>query len=72
MSIATEIERLQTAKADIKAAIENKGVTVGDGTIDTYAQKIGEISSGNYELYVGTAKQNITMLNLLKQGKLIK
>lgn len=46
MSIATEIERLQTAKADIKAAIENKGVTVGDGTIDTYAEKIGEISGG--------------------------
>ena len=49
MSIATEIERLQTAKADIKAAIEEKGVTVGDGTIDTYAQKIGEISSGDYK-----------------------
>ena len=44
MSIATEIERLQTAKANIKAAIENKGVTVGDGTIDNYAEKIGEIS----------------------------
>ena len=46
MSIATEIQRLQTAKADIKSAIENKGVTVGDGTIDTYAEKIGEISVG--------------------------
>ena len=46
MSIATQIERLQTAKADIKAAIENKGVTVGDGTIDTYAEKISEISGG--------------------------
>ena len=50
MSIATEIERLQTAKADIKSAIENKGVTVGDGTIDTYAEKIGEIEvGGDYE-----------------------
>ena len=46
MSIATEIERLQTAKANIKNAIEQKGVTVGDGTIDTYAEKIGEISGG--------------------------
>lgn len=46
MSIANEIQRLQSAKADIKSAIENKGVTVGDGTIDTYAQKISEISSG--------------------------
>lgn len=46
MSIAQEIQRLQSAKADIKSAIEQKGVTVGDGTIDTYADKIGEISSG--------------------------
>ena len=46
MSIATEIQRLQTAKNDIKTAIENKGVTVGDGLIDTYAEKINEISSG--------------------------
>lgn len=44
--IATEIKRIQDAKADIKTAIENKGVTVGDGTIATYAEKIGEISSG--------------------------
>lgn len=52
MSIATEIQRLQSAKTDIKTAIENKGVTVGDGTIDTYAEKISEISvggSGDYE-----------------------
>ena len=47
MSIAEEILRIQTAKADIKTAIENKGVTVGDGTIDTYAEKINEISGGD-------------------------
>ena len=46
MSVADEIIRLQTAKADIKTAIEEKGVMVGDGTIDTYAEKIAEISSG--------------------------
>ena len=46
MSIATEIQRLQTAKANIKTAIENKGVIVGDGTIDIYAEKIGEILGG--------------------------
>jgi hypothetical protein len=46
MSIANEIQRLQSAKADIKSAIEEKGVTVGDGTVDTYAEKIGEISVG--------------------------
>lgn len=46
MSIATEIQRLQTAKADIKSAIEEKGVTVGDGTIDTYATLISQITGG--------------------------
>ena len=46
MSIADEITRLQNAKASIKTAIENKGVTVGDGTIDTYASKIDEITTG--------------------------
>ena len=50
MSIATEIQRLQSTKTAIKSAIENKGVTVGDGTIDTYAAKIDETDhadSGN-------------------------
>ena len=42
------------AKADIKAAIEQKGVTVGDGTIDTYSEKIGEISSGGGDSYYDT------------------
>lgn len=45
-TLSSEIARLTQAKADIKAAIEAKGVTVGNGTIDTYASKIGEISSG--------------------------
>ncbi len=46
MSIATEIQRLRTAKEDIKTAIEEKGVEVGDGLIDTYAEKIKEITGG--------------------------
>ena len=51
MSIATEIERIQSAKASIKTAIENKGVTVGNGTISTYASKIDQIQTGsNIEL----------------------
>ena len=76
MSIATEIQRLQQAKADIKAAIEEKGVNVGDGTIDTYAEKIDEISgsSGDYEqgyedgknsvVNVGRFCRTITFTNL--------
>lgn len=43
MSIRSQISRLKNAKANIKTAIENKGVTVGSGTIDTYASKIDEI-----------------------------
>jgi hypothetical protein len=46
MSIASQIERLYRAKANIKTAIENKGVSVGNGTIDTYAQKIDGITAG--------------------------
>ncbi len=51
MSIATEITRISDAKAAIKAAIEDKGVTVGSGTIDTYAERIADIPSG--ETYTG-------------------
>lgn len=46
MSIASEITRIQEAKEDIKDAIEAKGVTVGDVTIDNYASKIAQIPSG--------------------------
>ena len=46
MSVSTEIQRLQQAKNDIKTAIESKGITVGDGTLDTYAEKIIEIAGG--------------------------
>ena len=47
MSIATEISRLQTAKADLKTAIEAKGVTVpSSATIDTYDDYVSQITSG--------------------------
>ena len=47
MSIATEISRLQTAKADIKTAIEAKGVTVpSSATLDTYNTYVSQISGG--------------------------
>ena len=46
MSIASEINRIKNAKSSIKEAIENKGVAVGDGTIDTYAAKINAIETG--------------------------
>lgn len=47
MSIASEITRLQTAKADIKTAIEAKGVTVpSNATLDTYDDYVAQISGG--------------------------
>lgn len=45
MSIRSQISRLKNAKASIKTAIENKRVTVGNETIDTYASKINEIDT---------------------------
>lgn len=49
MSIVSQISRLKNAKSSIKTAIQNKGVTVGNGTIDTYASKINEINTeGDY------------------------
>lgn len=47
MSIASEITRLQQAKADIKTAIEGKGVTVpSDATLDAYDGYIDDIEQG--------------------------
>jgi hypothetical protein len=47
MSIADQITRITNAKVAIKTAIEGKGVAVGDGTIDTYAEKIDQIQQGD-------------------------
>lgn len=47
MSIASEITRLQTAKADLKTAIEGKGVTVSaSATLDAYADLVDSIETG--------------------------
>lgn len=47
MSIATEISRIQQAKADIKSAIEAKGVTVpSSALLDTYDDYVSQISGG--------------------------
>lgn len=68
MSIASEITRLQTAKADIKAAIENKGVTVPSAaTLDEFSDYIDEISGGggggiDWDDFVNlTAPESITL-----------
>ena len=46
-TIAENLERIQSAKTDIKTAIEAKGVTVpSSATIDTYADYVSQISGG--------------------------
>lgn len=47
MSVASEITRLQNAKADIKTAIEAKGVTIpSNATLDEFDSYIEDIPSG--------------------------
>ena len=45
-TIAQQLTQLAQIKADIKAAIEAKGVTVGDASFDDYATLIASISGG--------------------------
>ena len=61
MSISTQIQRIQQAKTDIKAAISDKGVTVPDNaTIDTYPTYVSQISSGDYEqLFIDMIERDI-------------
>ena len=47
MSIATELQRIETAKANLKTQIEAKGVSVpSTATIDTYATYVQQIPQG--------------------------
>ena len=46
MTTTDNLNRIIQAKSDIKTAIENKGVTVGNITIDGYAEKINQITVG--------------------------
>ena len=60
MSIATEIQRLQLAKEDIKSAIIEKGGTVEEGAlIDTYGEAIRGIEVGGSDSYYDTFWGNI-------------
>lgn len=57
--ISEEINRIKTAKADIKTAIENKGVEVSSSAkIDDYASLIDDISSGGSSSKYGTMIDN--------------
>lgn len=45
-TIEQNLQTIIDIKQNIKTAIENKGITVGDVSFTEYANKIGEISSG--------------------------
>lgn len=67
MTIAENLQRIQTAKTDIKTAIENKGVNVGDITIDGYAAKIDEITVGG-SAEDANAIKNAEVLTITENG----
>lgn len=59
MSVASEITRLQTAKADLKTAIEGKGVTVASSAkLDAYPALVESIQ--------GSIEDLITKENLVR------
>jgi hypothetical protein len=68
MSVATELTRIQTAKADIKASIEAKGVTIpSDALIDEYADYVDEIQTGGgggNEDLIDLIERDITSFNI--------
>lgn len=47
MSIASEVERLESAKSDLKSALESKGVAVPEGAkLDAFPALVQQISVG--------------------------
>ena len=59
------IARLEEAKNDIKAAIEEKGVYVGNGLINTYANKIKMIkTSGKTQAKTETITENNSTVSI--------
>lgn len=72
MSIASEISRLQQAKADIKSAIENKGVTVpSSATLDAYDGYIDDIEQGGGDMTNYYTKSETNSLLNTKQNTLV-
>ena len=57
MSIQSEIQRLTTAKSDLKQSIGNKGVTIPDeAPIDTYNHYVDLIETGSGGSYNGNVE----------------
>lgn len=55
MSRQSEITRLETAKANLKTSIRNKGVSVADTDhLDAYAAKVDAIVVATNNVYTGS------------------
>ena len=71
MSIASEITRLQNAKADIKTAIEAKGVTVpSSAKIDTYNTYVASIPAGGSSKLPEVVDGSVTSLSASDLGSI--
>ena len=64
-TIAENLSRIQSAKADIKTAIEARGVTVpSSATIDTYDDYISQIPSGSTTELKGIIERSISSITI--------
>lgn len=69
MSITSEIERIKNAKTALKSSIENKGVSVGNGLINTYASKVDEIEgSDSHNAFEVSSIEEMNNLTNVKDG----
>lgn len=72
MSVANEIERLQQAKADLKTAIEAKGVTVPTSAkLDDYPDLVAEIEQGSTGNWILEAKGGTVVITPEQMADLI-
>ena len=70
MAISDEITRLQQAKADLKTAIENKGITVSSSTtLDNYADLVDSIvAGGSVDISSLLTKENLVSITFRTTG----
>lgn len=69
MSVQTEIDRLKAAKAELKTAIEEKGVTVPDtATLDGYGALVAQIPAGGGSDWQSIATGQLPQQPVLPSG----
>lgn len=62
MSVQSEVNRLSTAKSDIRQAIINKGVSVSTtDKLDAFASKIALIETPDATIYIGSGEPSASL-----------